>query len=168
MKRSTALKATNKRSPQLAPMLAGQWGRGATKYWMRRDDGTWRVGWTNTGGWQGSRLTHIVFAFDLEDAFEETQLTQEITRVGIADDFYLVGSAARQAEIWPQLESALAHHGHRLRRTKCATLCPEADRRDWLDGVVIDHPLPTASQLIASQPFEETQVRPQAEWSCSR
>ena len=102
-KRASALRSTASKAERLAPMLAGQWVHGGTRYWQRCNDGSWRQAWSHRGGWQGSRLMQIVSALDLEATFESVDFGPSVQRVGIADDFYLVGSAAQQADKWEDL-----------------------------------------------------------------
>ena len=122
--RSVTLRSVLKKVESLAPLLAGQWGHEGTRYWQRRADGTWREAWTHRGGWQGARLTQVCFAIDLEVALGKVGFDQQVQRIGIADDLYLVVDEGKQAERWEKFEEVLAFHGHRLRRGKCATYCP--------------------------------------------
>ena len=55
--------------------------------WQRRADGSWRRTTVHRGGWQGERLTQVVFALDVDNAIEEAGFGPDVQAVGIADDF---------------------------------------------------------------------------------
>ena len=134
MFRSKALRAARRHFLQIAPMLAGAWATGRVRVRQRCAGNGWRLSWSHRGGWQGSRLTQFAFCLSLHDALGDTDMckSDSIARVGIADDFYLVGPAAEQARMWPQFEAVLATYGHRLRRNKCKAWAPMLD--DLSDG----------------------------------
>ena len=66
--RSACMRGARRRMPALAPMIAGQWQTLGTPAWQR-SEGRWRCTGAVCGGWQGSRLMQVCFAFGLERAW---------------------------------------------------------------------------------------------------
>ena len=73
--------------------------------------------------------------------------SRNVTRVGIADDFYLVGSAMEIAAGWPNLKRVLKEAGHELRDPKCAAFYPALDHLAW----TADRPLPEGAAQLTSK-----------------
>ena len=63
-----------------------------------------------------------MFAVHLEDIFSEVDCTK-LSRVGIVDDKYLVGSI-NLVRTGPQLKRVLEDHGHRLAPGKSHAMIP--------------------------------------------
>ena len=93
--------------------------------WQRVDQ-QWKASDSETGGWQGSRLTQICFAVDLTTTLRQHTAAlspnARPTVLSIADDTYLWGNGADIAEQWDKPEAALEESGHRLRRRTCKWL----------------------------------------------
>ena len=125
--RAPTLDAARRCSATLAVCFAGQWSGPGLLTWQRTESG-WGKDRAVRGGWQVSRATQVAFALGAEEAFHKgCPPDAQITRVGIVDDFCLVGSAVSVANNWANLVKALAEHGHVLRHTKCAVWSPARD-----------------------------------------
>ena len=116
--RSSCMEALARHVPQLAPLAAAQWQNMDTRVWQTCK-GVWRQSSTARGGWQGSRFMQVAFCVGLESTLRRAIVDQGVSRVGYQDDQYIVGSAARQLELWPSLKCCLALDGHKLSETKC-------------------------------------------------
>ena len=127
--RSSCPRGCRQRVPRLAVLAATQWSAGGTLVWQR-SGGTWRSSHTQRGGWQGSRLMQLMFAFGLEDCYDAVPAFGNgsvARRVGLQDDTYLFGPAAGIAATWEVLRNALAAGGHRLCDHKCKAWSPLCD-----------------------------------------
>ena len=95
--------------PRLLAMVAAQWSNLFVPVWQRVN-GKWVKSHSFRGGWQGSRLTMLVFCLTITEAMSEVPMiaSGKVATVGIMDDWYLAGNARDIAVGWPALEQALA------------------------------------------------------------
>ena len=131
--RSSCLEGVHVYAPGLAGILAAEWQTLGTPVWQRVC-GEWRRSSTARGGWQGSGLMQIAYACAQERSLRSAMgsasqsLTERgITRIGILDDQYLVGSARRILDVWEDVVECLKLDGHSMAIHKTRAYAPGFD-----------------------------------------
>ena len=83
----------------------------------QRCEGGWRQSATAQGGWQGSQLVQVMYAFSQEETMSTHLATfrtshpecGHVARLAILDDQYLHASAGDLVKAWPFVLAAKAH-----------------------------------------------------------
>ena len=78
------------------------------------------------GCYPGSRLAQIAFCIMVTRTFREAWGGSDVACVGIHDDWYLAGSAARIGAGWAGFTRLLERDGAQLQPSKCSLLAPAA------------------------------------------
>ena len=113
-------------STRIAALAAAQYSRMSSVLWQAMENGLWARDCTARGGIQGSRLSQILFAADIERTLNEG-LPNDVARVAIADDQYLAAPIADMAQAWPAVVDVLARNGYELAKHKCKYIVPAWD-----------------------------------------
>ena len=135
---ASALRNTLQVNTRIAAMAAAQWSRGHTVIWQSMPGGNWAKDGTARGGVQGSRLSQVLFAIDIEATLDSVPMP-DVRRVAISDDQYLAGSIVKIAEAWPHLVHTLAAHGYELAAHKCKYVVPAWDEAERHNVSIVLH-----------------------------